>query len=79
MEDTRGVESGQRQEVESRSSAKIQQLPVDVGIATELNLAGVGQCNALGGSGYGVCSLNVSYRMKKPGEISGSAFLACLG
>lgn len=47
MEDTRGVESGQRQELESRSSAKIQQLPVDVGIATELNLAGVGQCNAL--------------------------------
>lgn len=32
--------------VASRSSAKIDQFPGDVGIATELNLAGVGQCSA---------------------------------
>jgi len=32
--------------VESRSSARMPRLPVGVGIATELNPAGVGQCSA---------------------------------
>lgn len=46
MEDASCVESGQRQVVESRSPARMQWLLVGVGIATELNPAGVGQCRA---------------------------------
>lgn len=37
------------------------------------------QCSPMGGSGYGTHSLNVSWRMRQPGEISGSAFLASHG
>lgn len=45
---------------ESRHSARIQWLPMDVGIATELNSAGVCQCPTVGGSGSGTRSLNIS-------------------
>lgn len=46
--------------IESRYSARIRWLPMDVGIATELNSAGVCQCPTMGGSGSGTHSLNVS-------------------